>query len=292
MLQDGRVAMRESPLRFDRDTLQPLLLSPVVLLAVLMSFPVVAWATDVDAQLASAEEKLRGGHLEGALQQLEALLVAKDLAPSDQQRIRELAARVLHERGEGHFRAARIDECVADFNREVSLYASIAAEHWQRGIAYYYASEYEQGARQFELHQTVNPQDVENSAWHFLCVVRGPHGSVEAARRGLLPVTRDRRVPMAEILQMFAGKLPPEEVARAGEQTGGVAKFYADLYVGLYYEAIGQDNSSLRFMTAAAENPAAKDSYMGDVARVHVRLRKSAAAKANVSAPANDTPAR
>lgn len=292
MLRIDRVERSEFLLQFVPGMLRPMLPSPLLFLAALISLPVVARAMEVGTELASAEEKLRGGQLDGALQQLESLLAAKDLAPLDQQRIRELTARVLHERGEHHFRAARISECIADFNREVDLHPAIAAEHWQRGIAYYYAGEYELGARQFELHQTVNPQDVENSAWHFLCVVRSPNGSVAAARRGLLPVTRDRRAPMAEILQMFAGKLEPDDVSRLGQQAGGVARFYADLYVGLYYEAVGEEDASLRFLTAAAENPAAKNSYMGDVARVHVRMREEAAAKAKASAQPADSPTR
>jgi lipoprotein NlpI len=154
-----------------------------------------------------------------------------------------------------------------------------AAEHWQRGIAYYYTGEYEKGARQFELHRAVNPQDVENAAWHFLCMVRAPNGSVEVARKQLIPVTRDSRVPMAEIQQLFAGEMTPEAVLREVDEAGDLAKFYADLYIGLYYEALDRDADSLRHMKRAADNPAAKASYMGDVARVHVRLRMQAALK-------------
>ncbi len=71
--------------------------------------------------------------------------------------------------------------------------------------------------------------------------------------------------------------MTPEDVLKAGEKAGGSGKFYADLYVGLYYEALGHDEESLRFITQAAENPVAKDSYMGDVARVYVILRKKKA---------------
>jgi lipoprotein NlpI len=183
-------------------------------------------------------------------------------------------ARELHSRGEEHFRNARIAESIAAFDQELKLLPDRAAEHWQRGIAYYYAGEYEKGAQQFALHKSVNPQDVENAAWHFLCVVRAPKGSVETAQKKLISVTRDPRIPMAQIQKMFAGVLKPEDVLQAGEKAGGPAKFYADLYVGLYYEALGKDDESLRLITLAAENPAAKDSYMGDVARVHVKLRQ------------------
>ena len=43
---------------------------------------------------------------------------------------------------------------------------------WQRGIALYYAGRYDDCRRQFESHRSVNPDDVENAAWHFLCVAR------------------------------------------------------------------------------------------------------------------------
>jgi lipoprotein NlpI len=237
------------------------------------------FAADPAASLTAAEEKYRQGDYNGALQQLEPLLESDTVDQPTQQRVRAMAARVLHLRGEQHFRQTRIAECIADFDREVRLQPDLAAEHWQRGIAYYYAGEYEKGARQFELHRTVNPQDVENAAWHFLCTVRAPKGSVEAARKNLIPVTRDSRVPMAHIQKMFAGTMTPEAVLREVEEAGDLAKFYAELYVGLYYEALDRDADSLRHMNRAADNPAAKDSYVGDVARVHVTLRKQAALK-------------
>ena len=35
-----------------------------------------------------------------------------------------------------------------------------------------YAGRYQDCREQFESHRTVNPDDVENAAWHFLCVAR------------------------------------------------------------------------------------------------------------------------
>ena len=78
---------------------------------------------------------------------------------------------------------------------------------WQRGIAQYYAGRFRECRAQFESHRTVNPDDVENAAWHFLCVARGE--SVAAARAALLPVGPDARVPMREIYQMFRGVIDP-----------------------------------------------------------------------------------
>ena len=88
---------------------------------------------------------------------------------------------------------------------------------------------------------------------------------------------------MSQIQQMFAGTATPEEVLQVGEMVGGIAKFYAELYVGLYYEALDRNEESLRLIASAATNPMAKDHYMGDVARVHVALRKKAATSARAA---------
>lgn len=220
----------------------------------------------------AVQEKILIGDFDGALKSIEPSLLDDNLL--GRERGRELAARVLHLRGEERFRHARIVEAIADFDRELELQPNSAPYHWQRGIACYYAKEYEKGAKLFDLHQTVNPQDVENAAWHFLCFARTPKGSFEIAESKLLPVSRDPRVSMAQIHEMFAGNCPPKEVLRLGAAAGGLESFYADLYVSLYYESFGQGAESLRLMKQAAENPAAKYSYMGNVARVHMMLRE------------------
>jgi lipoprotein NlpI len=234
-------------------------------------------AEKLDAATVEAAERYRAGEFDSALAVLEPLLAA-DLDRSSRQNVATLATRVLHARGEEHFRQARIAEAIADFDRQISLDPEMAPDHWQRGIAFYYAEEFDKGARQFELHRTVNPQDVENSAWHFLCVARGTSGSVEKARNRLIAVTDDPREPMAEIQRLFAGTATPEDVQRAGERGGDSGRFYADLYIGLYLEALGRDENSLRMIERAAENPIARDSYMGAVARVHVKMRRDSTA--------------
>lgn len=239
----------------------------------IMLLILTAAANATEPELTTAEERLRDGDLDGALDCLEPLLELD--RPNDTSRalVSALAARILHLRGEEHFRQGCISASIADFDRQIQLQPQREAEHWQRGIALYYAGEFEAGAQQFKLHQTVNPQDVENAAWHFLCASRCSQATVEDAREGLIQVTRDPRAPMSQIQQMFAGLMTPEEVVQVGEKAGGEAKFYADLYAGLYYEALGSDAESMKLMRNAADNPAARDSYMGDVARVHVALR-------------------
>ncbi|MBL9123262.1 MAG: hypothetical protein JNG90_06485, partial [Planctomycetaceae bacterium] len=55
-------------------------------------------------------------------------------------------------------------------------------------------------------------------------------------------------------------------------------RFYAELYLGLYYEATGAAEESLAHVRRAAEEFAI-DHYMADVARTHLKLRRPPAAK-------------
>ena len=145
-----------------------------------------------------------------------------------------------------------------------------APQLWQRGIALYYAGRYTDCRRQFESHRTVNPDDVENAAWHFLCVAR--EQSPAEALKLLLPVGPDPRVPMREIYQMFRGMTTPDVVIKtAGSQPS--AQFYAHLYVGLYAEALGKKDLARQHIKAAAsEQYESAGGYMHMVARVHASV--------------------
>ena len=147
-------------------------------------------------------------------------------------------------------------------------------ELWQRGLALYYAGRFDDGRRQFELHRTVNPADVENVAWHFACVARDQ--GVDAARRAIIPVGADSRVPMREVLELFAGRAEPAAVLAAAEAGPKEARrnqrCFAHLYLGLYFEAIGDEDRAKPHMLEAA-GPFAMDHYMGRVAQLHCQLR-------------------
>jgi len=236
-------------------------------------------ADDDTERFSAAREAAAKGDIDAAIEQLEPLLKRDPAGDENAALARRAAANLLHQRGALKFREAKIGEALADYDREIQLVPELAPGHWQRGIAYYYAEQYQKGVDQFELHQTVNPEDVENAVWHFLCAVRAPSGSVEKARENLIPITEDPRVPMHEIHQLFAGTATPAHVTKAAEGAGVRAKFYADLYIGLYLEALGQNAESLRYMEAAANSPAAEGSNMGDIARVHYQLRSAAAEK-------------
>jgi lipoprotein NlpI len=178
-------------------------------------------------------------------------------------------------RGEDYFRLGKFKESVADFDKVIELRPDREPYHWQRGISLYYAGEFERGARQFEKHKTVNPDDVENAAWHFLCVARS--SGLAKAQQGLIPVSGDTRVPMAQVHALFAGKLTPDEVlaaARAGNPAEAELRrrlFHAHLYVGLHHEAAGDAAAAREHVLTAAEKYAGDD-YMGDVARVHAAM--------------------
>ena len=178
-------------------------------------------------------------------------------------------------RGGEHFKLGHIKESIADFDRFIELAPQQEPYHWQRGIAYYYADRFEDGRKQFELHQTVNQNDVENAVWHFLCVAR--QSGVEKARAAFIPIKGDARVPMKEIHSLFAGKAKPEDVLKAASENASETKrnqqlFYAHLYLGLYFEAIGTPEKAREHIKLAAEKYQTND-YMGDVARVHLQLR-------------------
>jgi lipoprotein NlpI len=185
------------------------------------------------------------------------------------------AAMVYQQRGLEYFKLTRIEQSVADFDKYIELVPQEAANHWQRGIACYYAKSYAAGRRQFELHQTVNPDDVENAVWHFLCVARS--ASIEKARESLMRISEDRRVPMMQIYALFGRKGSEEEVfaaAKTGNPPPAELKqrlFYAHLYVGLYQEATGHDKEAREHIFKAAEEYATENP-MGDVARVHAAL--------------------
>jgi lipoprotein NlpI len=115
------------------------------------------------------------------------------------------------------FENGRIERSATGFDRVAALAPAQAPHLWQRGIVLYYAGRYADCRKQFESHRTVNPNDVENATWHFICVARAE--SPEKARAALLPVGPDSRVPMREIYQMFRGEMTPEQVmAAAGKQ--------------------------------------------------------------------------
>ncbi len=172
-------------------------------------------------------------------------------------------------RGEVNFKAGNFKESVADFDRFIQLVPNRAPHHWQRGISLFYAQRFADGRRQFEQHQTVNPNDVENAVWHFLCVAR--EQGLTNARANMLKVGADTRIPMDAIYALFAGSGTPDAVLKSASSNAPDSVFYANLYLGLYFEAIGDTVKARHHLTQAAADSGATH-YMGDVARVNRKL--------------------
>ena len=182
--------------------------------------------------------------------------------------------------GEASFMKGDVHQSIESFDRMIELNPQLEPRLWQRGLALYYADRFQDGKEQFETHQTYNRQDVENAVWHLLC-----HSKIvglEKAREAFIPITQDSRVPMKQIHQLFGGSGSVEDVFQAATSTPALGRskafqiYYAHLYVGLYYDMVGDQEKSLAEMRAAAKiNPLAKDLLMGRVADVHLFIRKA-----------------
>ena len=190
---------------------------------------------------------------------------------------------LLQQAAEVLYRSGASAESLPLFDRVIALQPAAASLNWQRGIALSSCGKFAAGAKQFETHHQVNPDDVENSAWYFLCIAKTQ--GVEAARKTVIPSRGDGRQPMMSVLGMLQQKLEPAQVleaARANTSPGAQrkrAEFYAALYVGLYYDALGDSQRAAAYLK---QSLAAGDSgYMVDAARVYLthRLTQSDNAK-------------
>ena len=152
-------------------------------------------------------------------------------------------ARTLFDDGVKLLFAGKPAESAESFDALVKLRPEIEPELWQRGLALYYADRFADGVAQFERHKEVNPADVENVTWHFACLARDK--DVDTARKALLPVGADGRVPMKEVLDLYRGTGSEEKVLAAADAGPESARrnqrCYAHLYLGLLAEAEGDE---------------------------------------------------
>ena len=162
------------------------------------------------------------------------------------------------------FQAGRVADSIQSFDRVITLDPSAAPYLWQRGIALYYAGRFKDCQAQFERHRQVNADDVENAVWHYLCAARAE--SPARARQQLIPIAFDPRPPMMTVHALFAGKATPDDVMK--KTVDEASRFFAALYIGLYWEANGDAAKARPWLKKAAETGAQQD-YMGAVARLH-----------------------
>jgi lipoprotein NlpI len=237
----------------------------VLIVVLLAASPVCGQQLSLEDFLQQATQATQRGDHRQAIERLTAAIKANPQEPLP-----------LYLRGREHFRAGQIAESVADFDRYVELLPLAENQQWERGISFYYAGEYAKGAKQFENYQKFHNQDVENSAWKYLCVARAE--GVAKAQANMLPIEHDPRVPMMQIYELYRGKSKPEDVLKVAEAGNpdmnqlNQRLFYAHLYIGLWHEAAGRAEEAKKHVLEAEKHKIAL--YMWDVAQVHAqRLR-------------------
>lgn len=174
-------------------------------------------------------------------------------------------------RGMVYFQLGNIEESIQDFDQAEKIDYRITPYLWQRGLSYYYAERFAEGAKQFEIDLTVNAQDVEETVWRYLCIAR--LSGVTEARNTLLPVRNDPRKIMRSVYDLFAGNCTVDDVLKVGESEGKKGNFYSHLYLGLYYEAENNFDLAKSYIVKAADDYQIDD-YMWYLAVVHKNLRK------------------
>ncbi|TWT67391.1 tetratricopeptide repeat protein [Allorhodopirellula solitaria] len=166
-------------------------------------------------------------------------------------------------------RGGQYDEAVTSFERAIERDPQSEPYLWQYGIALFFAGRYDEARSLFEKHRVVNPHDVENAAWHFVCVAKAD--SVSKAREILLPAPGDSRAPMKAVLQRLQGG-DFEAIDAAVEKNRGTpsyasAEFYGNLYIGLIADAEGNAEVASEHLRKASQSELTH--YMADVARVY-----------------------
>lgn len=179
--------------------------------------------------------------------------------------------------GTVEFMRGDMAKALVAWDHQVKVDKRSYAPHWQRGIALYYAGRHKEGREQFEAYQAVDGNDVENSVWKLMCQAREDGQGLFKAQKNMLPIGLDRRVPMMEVLELYAGKSTIEKVKaqtlKAPENQGTKPQFYEALYLGLWEDLQGNGKASQTYFERAMElEPASV--YMREVGRVHRDLAR------------------
>lgn len=192
------------------------------------------------------------------------------------------------QRGDAYFFLGEFEKALADYEQMVTLNPELAAGHWRRGIADFYAGKFKAAAEQFELYHSYDDVDRENGIWRYLSQFKA-HGR-EKARQGLLKYKKDDRQPFPDVYQLFAGKLTPDEIlkkirdAQLDDEERQKRLFYAELYIGLNYDVEQEPRQALTHLRAATAIPWPRaagygPNYMWHVGRLHAWLLEKQAAK-------------
>lgn len=152
------------------------------------------------------------------------------------------------------FAAGKVDEAIRLYDGVIASNPAAKPYLWQRGLALYYAGRFADGAEQFAADVAVNPNDTEEQIWHLLCLAQ-IKGGLDGARPFKLEVGTDRRPVMRAVQKLFltgdkADEQQLESIAREGDIG---SRFYASLYLSLFFESLGDaDTARLRMTEAVA----------------------------------------
>ncbi|XP_059439160.1 uncharacterized protein LOC132171780 isoform X1 [Corylus avellana] len=171
------------------------------------------------------------------------------------------------------FRQGDVPGSLVEFDKAIELDPRQKAYLWQRGLSLYYLDRFEEGAEQFRLDVSQNPNDTEESIWCFLCEAQ--LCGVDEARKQFLEVGKDPRPVMREAYNMFKNGGDPEKLVAAFSNGRENENFYASLYAGLYYESEKKTDAAKLHILAAYQSPYGQrsDDYMASLARVHCLCR-------------------
>ena len=184
-------------------------------------------------------------------------------------------------RGDACFKLADFSKSVAEYEKMVELDPSIEKSHWRRGIAYFYAGQYDKAAHQFEIYNSFDNVDRENGIWRYFSQYKA-HGK-EKAQQGLLKYQKDDREPFPDVYQLFEGKKTPEQIlakikaAELSDEDREMRNFYAHLYIGLNFAVEGKKDDAIPHLKKAVANTWGPKSgfgpnYMWHVGRLHFEL--------------------
>jgi lipoprotein NlpI len=190
--------------------------------------------------------------------------------------LRPTQTSLLEMRGTEKFKLHMFDAAIADFDRECKLDPRREPWHWKRGLAYYYAGQYEKGRDQFQKYHDQEDNDVENAVWRVMCMAGMGDVGLEEAQRQVLLVRRDSRVPMMEAYRLFAGKGTMDDVLSAikrgdpDKEELNRRMFYGHLYLGLYLDMVGRRAEAKGHLAIAVKHRI--NHFMWDIAKLHLAI--------------------
>lgn len=192
------------------------------------------------------------------------------------------------QRGDALFFQGKFQDAVVDYDKMVVIDSKLETSHWRRGIACFYAEDYDQAAHQFEIYHTFDQVDRENGIWRYLSQVKSI--GREKARKGLLKYSKDDREPFPSVYKLFAGEIAPEKIladiaaAEIGKDDRAKRLFYAELYIGLNHFVEDEPEAAQRHLAEAVKNEWGRKAgygpnYMWHVGRLQEELLRKSLAK-------------